>query len=220
MPVTSTQRSLMVVSELDLDPDTALLYRGLETSGRFLAERLGTQCYARIRKLYDQDATLDKLLDALKAEADRPTTKEIDVIIMLHGSAEKLQFAGGVQVTTAKLRQRIADLDIAAKLRLAYSTACYGDTHADELVSAGFTAAVGARQVNANGGIEVPLFCAQWASGRPLSEVMVNAQTGREAQDAAAEMVGGLTGVSWAGQVDSTKVIRGNAAIRISTSAD
>jgi hypothetical protein len=219
MSTNKDQRALVVVNELDLDPDTAVLYRGLETTGRFFVEQLGGNHYAHVRKLYDQDATADNLVNALQAAAGRPGIREVDLIIMLHGEPEVLVFARDDRVKSATLGDRIADLGIAAKLRLAYSTACFGASHADDLVAAGFTAAVGARKVNANGGIEVPVFTAEWPKNRTLSEVMATAQTGREAQDAAAEMVGGLTGAPWVGQVDSTKVIRGNGSIRITTSA-
>jgi hypothetical protein len=219
MSTSKAQRALVVVSELDLDPQTAWLYRGLETTGRFVVEQMGAQHYAHVRKLYDQKATLGKLVGALADAAGTPGIREVDVVIMLHGSSEVLVFAGNTDVKTATLRDRIADLGIAAKLRLAYSTACFGASHADDLVAAGFTAAVGARKVNANGGIEVPVFTGQWPGNRKLSEVMATAQIGREAQDTAAEVVGGLTGASWAGQVDSSKVVRGNAAITVTTSA-
>lgn len=88
---------------------------------------------------------------------------------MLHGLPDKLVFADG-GVKTPALAGEIKALSLAEKLRLVYSTACFGLSHADDFVKAGFTAAVGAKAVNANAAAEFPLLLAQWGGGARLQD--------------------------------------------------
>ncbi len=60
MPTTFNECSLVVVSQLNLEPETAMLDRGLQTLGTSVVKRLGADDYAHVRKLDEQDAAVAK----------------------------------------------------------------------------------------------------------------------------------------------------------------
>lgn len=105
---------------------------------------------------------------------------------------------------------------------MVYSTACFGLSHADDFVKAGFTAAVGAKAVNANAAAEFPLLLAQWGGGARLQDALAIADSAvtRMPLDGAAEAFAAVSTPrpTWAGQVNSTKGIVGDRTVRITTS--
>jgi hypothetical protein len=215
VPIDKSQRSLVVVNQLD-SGEFDFLYRGIEFFGRRAVDLLRTN-YQRSALLYDGEASRTNLVNALKAEGARSSVREIDLVVMMHGLPNRIKFVDGY-ADTRNLGAEIDELHLAAKLRLVYSTTCYGLSHADDFVKAGFTAAVGSRAVNANAEAEVPIFVTGWALNQPLGEVIATAQVQREALDRAAELFGRATNASWADDVNSEKRIEGNENVTITTS--
>lgn len=212
MAVTKNQRALVVLKYIATgDSDIEWLYGFAEgASGVVVDAGLGDQ-YGTIVRLKGTQATRPKLLSTLADLGNRSDIKAIDLLVMVHGEAERLLLRGGKHAMD-RLAFDIDVLGIGKKLRLAYSTACYGATHADELVAAGFDCAVGAKQINANGATEFPLVVAGWSSGKTIETAVADGAVGMDLQDAAA-VVMGFNGV------DSTKVIAGDGDLTISSNA-
>jgi hypothetical protein len=80
----------------------------------------------------------------------------------MHGNPSTMYFND--TVPSDALRDNIAKLKIGRKLRMFYTTACYGATHAQDMVQAGFTCGAGAIGVNANSASEYPEFLARWVA--------------------------------------------------------
>jgi hypothetical protein len=218
MPVQKNQRALVVLCEVDngVPQDFKWLYKFIEGSGRSIVESELADDYIDFQKLYNQDATKDKLLNTLKTFSAKPIIKEIDLIVMLHGNNNRLVFhEGGVNVSA--LSADIQSLNAGSKLRMVYSTACFGYSHTDEFVSAGFSAAIGAVGVNANAAVEVSVFLKLWSWGWRLRDALAAAETPatRLPADAAARAFGAATDATWKNEVNSDKILRGNGDIKI-----
>ncbi|HEX9000679.1 MAG TPA: hypothetical protein VGB07_12310, partial [Blastocatellia bacterium] len=138
MSVNRNQRVLLVVNQLTqgVPQDQRRLYNFIESSGRGTVNSILEDDYSDLVKLYDQSATKDGLLSALQRIGSQTSVQAIDLILMLHGSPERLYFHNGVY-QAATLAAEIAALSLRAKLRLVYSTACYGASHTDDFLRAG-----------------------------------------------------------------------------------
>lgn len=218
MSIQKNQRALIVISQLTrgVDQDQRWLYRFIESSGRDVVESTLKDDYADYVTLYDQSATKANLLNTVRAIGAKPTIKEIDLVVMLHGSRNSLVFHDAA-CNTSILRTDIANLNLTRKLRMVYSTACYGDSHSDDFVNAGFSAAIGAVAVNANAAVELPVFLNLWSWNWRLRDALGAAESPltRVPADEAARVFGDANNTSWKDEVNSDKRIRGNGDIKI-----
>src|SRR4051812_38539551 len=165
MSVQKNERALVVISEINQHAgDFAWLYNFAENAGRWQVESTLKDDYVDYVSLYDQSATKNNLVSTLKALGGKPTIKEIDLIVMLHGNTNRLVFHEG-RVYMSELKSDIQGLNLAKKLRLVYSTACYGQTHINEFMGAGFSTAIGAKGINSSGATELPIFVRLWSYG-------------------------------------------------------
>jgi hypothetical protein len=135
--------------------------------------------------------------------------RAIDVIVNLHGAKNQLFFEDG-GVSTASLKNDFLALNLGHKLRLLYSTACYGRSHADDFVGSGFNAASGAVGVNANSATEYPTVLTMWAASAKFRDALAEGENilTRKAADDLAKMMG-------FSDANSDKVIYGNGTITI-----
>lgn len=214
VPVTRDERALVVITHLagSGPGDWAWLYRFLDAAGVLLAERIMGPVYRRLTTLTGDQATKQGFLDALSTLGTDGSIRAIDVILNLHGSSESLAFRDGA-VSTATLKDNLRALNLGPKLRMAYSTACFGASHANELVEAGFNAAVGAVGINANSATEYPTVLTLWAAGASLADAVAAGElpaTRIPADQAAATRFAG---------VNSDKTITGDASISIGVNA-
>jgi hypothetical protein len=111
-----------------------------------------------------------------------------------------------------ELGRRLAAGGASPKLRLLYSTACYGQSHAAPLVAAGFSAVVGSKGKNTNGLSEFRKLLTQWTEGKTITEAVHRAD--RPIPRMFWDVIARLNGFR---QVDSEKVITGDGALTIST---
>jgi hypothetical protein len=211
MPVTKMNRALLVVSNLTTRGRTDLqwLYQFLDGAGVELAEQLMGPQYGTVEKLAGAQVTKQGFLTAVSALGSKQAVRAIDVIVNLHGANQELFFEDG-GVSTASLKHDLLALNLGHKLRLLYSTACYGRSHAGAFVASGFTAASGAVGVNANSATEYPIVLTMWAAGAKFRDALAvgeNVLT-REPADEIAKLMGFP-------DADSDKVIHGNGAITI-----
>jgi hypothetical protein len=206
------RRSLVIVSATSLTgrADLARLYRLLDVAGPTIAKAELSNRYSNVQPLLGTDATRSRLIETLKlAAAD--DCQAVDLILMVHGEPDNVVLAaedgaGTNSVSAADLADDLISLpELNGKLRLCYSTACFGDSHATAFLAAGFTAVIGAKGVNANSATELPLLLRRWARGDSVSSALSHADNAevRVATDFIARRVG-------FGDADSEKVLRGD----------
>lgn len=210
MAITKQQRALVVITNLDAQ-NWEWLYEFLSASGDALANSILNDNYAIIKRLRGNNATLDRFIDALQDLGSKPEIKKIDVIINLHGRPNKLQFDDGA-FSMNTIKTRIIGLNIGSKLRMLYSTACFGAGHAVKFVEAGFDVAAGAVGVNANSAVEYPVVLTMWQNNQKFNNCIAAGENPvtRLPADTLARVMG-FSGVN------SDKVIIGNGNIRISS---
>ncbi|MBM4256845.1 MAG: hypothetical protein FJ147_13235 [Deltaproteobacteria bacterium] len=218
MSIQKQQRALLVVSQVTrgISNGQQWLYRFIEHSGRGVVESTLKDDYGDYITLYDQSATKANLLNTLKSTGAKATIKEIDLIVMLHGTPNVLVFHEGNQ-NMSTLKTEIVTLNLKGKLRMVYSTTCFGESHADDFVAAGFNAAIGAVGVNTNAAVELPVFLNFWSWNWRLRDALASAESPltRIPADEAAKAYARTNHLSWADAVNSDKVIRGDGNIKI-----
>ena len=215
MSVSKNERVLIVINHI-ASGDTDYLYRFIEVAARGTVQATLGDDYAKIVKLYDANATLAKLIAALKNEGAKTSIKRIDLIVMLHGGTGTIIFKDGSK-NSSVVENQIKALNIKPKLRLAYSTCCFGDSHSADFIAAGFDSAIGSKKANANAAVEFAPLLSLWQFDFKLSDCLAPTIPLTPAADAASIAYGQAAGTSWRDDVDSTKVLRGNPNLKIST---
>jgi len=219
MSATKDERAVIVISDLtELPPEKDKLYTFIERAGRAVCETLLKSNYADYVTLYDASATKANLVQTLQTIGAKPTIKAIDLIVMLHGSTNRLGFKGGSYKTDI-LATDIAALNLRGKLRLVYSTACFGSSHNDDFRNAGFNTSIGARKVNTNAAAELPAILQLWVSGQKIKDSLAVAENPftRDAADAAAKLFADFNNLSYKNNIDSDKVLAGSGQLTINS---
>lgn len=215
MSTSKSERVLIVINHI-ASGDTDHLYRFIEEAGRGTVQATLGDDYAKIVKLYDADATLPKLIAALKAQGAKSGIKRIDLIVMLHGKTGIIVFKDGAK-NSSVVKDQIKALNLQTKLRLVYSTCCFGDSHSADFIAAGFDSAIGSKKVNANAAVEFGPLLSLWQFDFKFSDCLAPTIPPTPASDTAARAYGQVANTGWKDDVDSTKVVRGNPNIKIST---
>jgi hypothetical protein len=173
MKVKRKRRVLLVVANLTTwgRKDLERLYEWLDANAVNVAKLILGARYRRVYALTGADAAADKFVSTLTELATNPHNQAIDVLLHLHGERGRLWFADDV-IQTSELAGLIAEQQIQDKLRLLYSTACYGATHAPDFVEAGFRVASGAVGVNANSPHDYPTQLLYWGLGSPYRNAL------------------------------------------------
>ena len=216
------QRALIVVSQLTqgIPENQQWLYRFIEAAGRSVTEITLKDDYApdQYRPLLDELATTGNLVDTLVEVGAIDGILAIDLFLLLHGSPDRLEFHDRSWYTPS-MATILAGLGLSSKLRLVYSTACYGATHNDDFIQAGFKAAIGARGVNTNSAFELPMLLNLWALGKNAKDALRlgDKPATRRLADEAAKAYGRLGDLPWVDEVNSQKLLSGNALLTIET---
>lgn len=215
MDVKRENRALLVVANLATHgrQNYRLLYQFLDASSIVMPRVLLGARYHQMRTLTGDQATVANFVDRLAELAADPQIEAIDVLINLHGEKRRLWFFEGV-ITVSRLADLLAAKQIQHKLRLLYSTACYGANHATDFVRAGFDVASGAIAVNANGAHDYPVQLLNWARGKPYKAALEagNNEPLTRISDRAAEKLGFE-------DVNSYKIAVGNGETSIASVA-
>jgi hypothetical protein len=163
-------------------------------------------------------ATSGNLLDTLAEVGAMPGIQAIDLFVLLHGSPDRLEFHDRSWFTL-DMANKIAALGLDPKLRLVYSTACYGSTHNDDFIRAGFRTAIGALKVNTNSAFELPMLLNLWALGVSVRDALRlgDKPATRKLADEAAKAFGRINNAHWVKEVNSHKLLSGNAEVTIET---
>jgi hypothetical protein len=206
--IRTIERALLVYSEFtNTSDENKALYTFVEKSGVALALGLSLH-YRKIKTVSGKNAGSRDFINALAELGREPKNQVIDVLMHMHGNPNKMYFND--TVSSDALREDITKLKIGRKLRMFYTTACYGATHAQDMVQAGFTCGAGTIGVNANSASEYPEFLARWVAQDSFADCVTksyNALATDLAESQAKKM--GFN------DVDSTKRIYGNGYINI-----
>ena len=218
-PVSGEERVLLIVNCLAEHGDERFqyLYQFIEKTGISLAKRYLDHHYRSIITLKDQEATLPRFLSCLSNLVDDPRNLALDLFLQLHGLKGEVRFFDQWVFSTELAR----DIRLLVKrdcLRLVYNTSCYGDSHSDDFLKAGFKVSVGSLKVNANAATEYPIFCRRWPkrkfSGKkeiPVAEVV------RRADRTLPRLIQDWVAGYFFENIDSKKVLRGDGMVTINT---
>ncbi len=213
--VSKEERTLLVVANLTKWADARFqwLYEWLDQNAINVAKVLMGLHYRQIDTLTGPDATGANFVNRIISLAQDPQTKVLDVFLHLHGLEDELFFEEG-PIATSELKDQLKAAALKDRLRLLYSTACYGASHASDFVKAGFRVASGAKGINANGPYDYPAQLFSWGLG----------QTYRMTVKAGSHPIflASLDGLAKAfgfDDMDSHKVIEGKVLTRITSEA-
>ena len=208
-------RVLLVVVNLSTggDPKLQKLYEWLDANALQVARWLLKDQYHRIDTLSGNAVTSTNFLTKIDELAQDPQTEALDVFLSLHGLQNALYFDDG-PVTSRSLGDQLGAAGRQDRLRLLYSTACYGANHALDFVSGGFRVASGAKGICANGMYDYPAQLHSWGDGDTYQAAVKagNNRLGIDISDRVARLLG-LNGVN------SEKLIAGKKLTRIGSRA-
>lgn len=179
--------------------------------------------YRAVHVVKGTDATLAALTSKLNAAASNAAVKVVDLIFVTHGLNEQVAFADKRRSMDEVKQAIVTGLSASdrAKLRAVFSTACFGASHRDGWIAAGFNVASGSRGVYADSGTSFPAFLTAWAAGQSFSDAVkaANDSDPLRVQDKAAVNVMKSFGTpdKFVTDVDSVRVIKGNGDLKLST---
>ncbi len=190
-----------------------MLYRWLDDNAISVGQDMTADHYRKVSVLKGDQVTREAFVTRVRILAKSVGTQALDVFLNLHGLRDGLRFADG-KARIESLADEIGALGLGHRLRLLYSTCCWGALHAPHFVDAGFKTASGAVGINANGPFDFPTQLSRWTKGSTYASA-VNAANDpfmRLIHDRAAELIG-------FDDVDSTKVVEGVKSLRITSPA-
>jgi hypothetical protein len=234
--VRRSERALVIFSELneqDEDPFFRWLYSFAERQGVSLASSLLNNNYDRIYPVTGPRAMLEALTDTIEQALSDADIDELDLLWHGHGVERK----DGARTTYAysmapnarntdglcdidEIIVALANLDEERRLRMFYTTACWGAELADAMVDdIGFSCGSGAKAVNTNAALEFPLFLANWKAGRPFGTSVTTALR-RSAYQKTDLEVRTRDNSGRFSDTDSRKELFGDVSINIRSNAD
>lgn len=214
MAITRDDRVMLLVSNVSgTAKKYELLYRWLDDNAISIGKDLTEDAYRKVSILKGDQVTREAFVTRVRILAKSVGTQALDVFLNLHGLKDGLKFADG-NVKIADLAHEIGELGLEHRLRLLYSTCCWGARHAPYFVDAGFKTASGAVGINSNGPFDFPTQLSGWTSERTYDSVVRSANNAfmREIHDRLAVLMG-------FDEVDSTKEIYGVKSLRITSPA-
>lgn len=176
------ERDLIAIVNLSLLKKFKLNYQYEEGRAiRKIKRDLGRE-YRRVNILKGKRATHVEFLRAIAESETNPAVKAIDVIIYLHGQPGVVGFVDTGFYPMDRLRDEILALPASAggsprKLRALYSDACYGQTHMDEWLRAGFQVASGSEGTDTNWSLDLKKFMRDWREGKTFGNGIASANT-------------------------------------------
>lgn len=235
--VTRDERALVIYSEFNEDNDPKMmkkLYSFVERQGLSMGITLLQGSYDRVIPVTGPAATCARFVDAIEEALFDDGIEEVDVILHSHGGYDestgegKIYFAPDPEGATSEERSgavpapmvgdMIEDLMAEDRLRMFYTTACWGDHIAEAMVNSGFSCGAGAVDVNTNSALEYPIFLTLWKTGLPFGTCIRQAlkRSAYRKTDAAARLI---KGDFWR-SADSYKALHGDVTINKRSNAD
>jgi hypothetical protein len=216
------QRHLVQIITLSAASNDKMLYDVIEFGARAVIAGLGAPHYQGYTLLERGNATLEGLTEALGRVASQAETRAIDLIFCTHGSTEKVTFHPDVRTSIEDVSASLLGLSAGQrkKFRSVFSTACFGGTHLDAWLDAGFKVASGSVGIYADSALSTPAFLASWSAGLSFGQGIqaANASDIGDFQDQLARGWFKSNGsASSAARVNSTRETRGDTGITINS---
>lgn len=194
-------------------------YQAVEHAAYLAAVTILSPVYAHVYQVEGAQATLVALRNALNAATGTSSTTAVDLIFVTHGLNNNVVFAGNTSVPISTVRNDLTShLSIAQrqKLRVVFSTACFGATHRTGWIQAGFKTASGALGVYSDSASSYVPFLTAWALGQSFGSAVniANLADVFHVWDNLANATF-LANTPFAGQANSTRVISGNSGLTI-----
>lgn len=212
--VPKERRELIVIANLS-DRSNWLL-RGMYRNEEWKAIRVTTQyttdVYQRVHVIYPEEATKENFLNRIEDLEMNPTIDAIDVVIYLHGKREKICFIDTPDCyPMTDMAKDIKNLrsdsgGAPRKLRALYSDACWGKSHNDEWIDAGFKVVAGSIDQDANKTADLKKFLKSWTRGGTYKASLKKANS-----------LWYLKPMDWVIGGNSHKVMQGAGEIRMTT---
>lgn len=220
--VTKPERELVQIILLAPSPDSAehALYEFIENASEGLTRTLLGGSYRKLTFLTGAAATLEGLVGALAAATGRSGVEAVDLFFTTHGTSNRVELADG-RIKMSEVQGAIVDgltEEARTKLRVVFSTACFGATHLDEWRAAGFSDASGSEGIYADSAVSYAPFLIAWAAERTFAEAVAaaNAADVGNAADQVARQFYLATGrPDSAADIDSDRVRTGSGARRL-----
>ena len=222
--VTKAQREVVILSP-GLAQGNALersFYNFVEFNAIALATAtLGTR-YKTVHIVQGAAATRAGLANTLNEIASRTTVRAVDLVFITHGLTTEVVLHDK-RWTMAEVRDRIrSGLTLAdrAKLRMVFSTACFGASHRTAWREAGFKTVSGSREIYADSAASYLPFLSTWALGGTFAASVTAANV------AGVPSGWDLAASAWylskgkpveASQIDSFRVTSGSTGLTIGT---
>jgi len=210
------ERVLLIATNLSTGgaKEFQAVYEWLDKNAVLLANQYLAPHYRQLATLAGDDVTSSNFVDRLVSLTQMPGIRAVDVVVVIHGLPGQLLFDDGL-ISSAELGSRLRAARLNDRLRLLYSLACFGATHAQDFVAAGFRVASGALGVNANGIYDFPAQLHRWSSGATYKAAVAagNNPIGIATSDFLAAHLGFT-------EVKSEKIVTGRVLTRITTAAD
>jgi hypothetical protein len=119
-------------------------------------------------------ATLAALRIALRAAASRTGVQAVDLIFVTHGATSRVFFSDGDRSMFTVRDELVSNLTDAqrGRLRMVFSTACFGGTHRARWMEAGFDTASGSAGIYADSAATFVPFLGAWALGQSFGSAV------------------------------------------------
>jgi hypothetical protein len=220
--VSKSQRNAVVfVSDLStgLSGPEKTFYQGVEKAAYLSAVTILSPVYHSVFQVEGADATKVALRNALSAATSSSSITAVDLIFVTHGLDHGVVFANNTITSISAVRDDLlAHLSTAqrAKLRIVFSTACFGASHRTAWIGAGFKAASGSLGVYSDSASSYIPFLGAWALGQSFgsSVIVANLADAFHVWDNLANATF-LVNTAFPGQANSTRTISGNADLTI-----
>ena len=197
-------------------------YNAVQFAAVTLAQGSLGPSYNHVTTVQGSNATLANLHAALKSEATRSGSKAVDLIFVTHGLTGEVLFADG-RKSMATVRDAILNnltSSQRAKLRIVFSTACFGKSHRADWTAAGFKTASGSAGIYADSAISYPAFLGSWVLGTAFVNAVTNANNAdplRVSDNAAKLWFNSQGKPDLASQVNSIRSVRGTSSLTINS---
>ncbi len=176
--------------------------------------------YNNVVTIQGSSATLTQLRTKLEDQANRSGSRAVDLIFVTHGLSNEVLFSND-QVPMAEVSAAIiANLNATqrGKLRMVFSTACFGASHRAAWTNAGFKTASGSAGIYADSASSYPAFLASWIAGAKFSDAVSLANASdplRVSDNAAKAWFNSKNKPDLAAQVNSVRSVRGTGTLTI-----
>jgi hypothetical protein len=220
--VAKSQRNAVVfVSDLStgLSGGEKAFYQGVEKAAYLTAVTILSPVYHSVFQVEGADATEVALRNALSAATSSSSITAVDLIFVTHGLDHGVVFANNTITSINAVRDDLlSHLSTAqrAKLRIVFSTACFGSSHRASWIGAGFKAASGSLGVYSDSASSYVPFLGAWALGQSFgsSIIIANLADPFHFWDNLANATF-LPNTNFPGQANSSRAISGNADLTI-----